>query len=244
MGVFDLSQIREFAMPVAQHEMGHFVAATVLGFSTGDVEIVMYGFSSHRGGAAINLGHGFNSLQELEKYIIARIQVLYAGCVAQSLSLQPVIEINEEKAVSLLHGDAGKDDYSKGRELFQVLRGIRYPDDNLTDQPKVQAQLDQLDNELWVLTTTLVSTHAKAIVGLARNLAGRVTDFNVPAKLTASDLDALSEVQKLKTNATAFSMSAESGYSSEVSASIYELASDLREVGMIDTPDGALIHGK
>ncbi len=193
-----MEYIRELAIPLARHEMGHYVTATVMGFKTGQVQIELLKFNGRKGGSVIHLGHGHRSLAGLEKYLIARVQVLYAGALAEALPLYPDFKVDNEKALKVIHGEGGKDDHSKARELIHVLRGIRHPEDDLSDENAVQNQLTEIDEELWKLARDNVERHSEAIVGLASNLADRVKALAQVATITEGEFASYSRVQELR----------------------------------------------
>jgi ATP-dependent Zn protease len=76
---------RQRIMPVAQHEVGHFVAARVLRFRTVGISVEMLPKGGHAGGAEITLSEALHSLEETKEYLRRRVQVLYAGALAQTL---------------------------------------------------------------------------------------------------------------------------------------------------------------
>ncbi len=69
--------LRDLARRVAQHEMGHYVVARLLGFQTGDVFIEIIGpIDGHWAGAEVILAEQLLSLQDVRCYLRRRIQVL------------------------------------------------------------------------------------------------------------------------------------------------------------------------
>ncbi len=185
--------LRELARTVAQHEMGHYVVARLLGFRTSDVSIELTGpINGHRGEAAVILGAPIRTLEEAGSYLRRRIQVLYAGVLAETLPPRqsPTKGVNEKEAIKILKtpGNGAEQDYAKARELIQMLRNIEHPEDAIEDD-ELQQQVTALDLELWSSSIDLVQTHEDLIVGLAINLVDRVQRINERIVLSASALD-------------------------------------------------------
>jgi hypothetical protein len=65
---------------VARHESGHLIVARSLGFPTGDIVL-----TTTEGGSEIDLYPSLPSLDDVKDFIEARIKVLYAGALAESL---------------------------------------------------------------------------------------------------------------------------------------------------------------
>ena len=55
------SAVREHALQIAHHEMGHYVVARALGFATGGVTLSVTMDLRHQGGAAITLARPISS---------------------------------------------------------------------------------------------------------------------------------------------------------------------------------------
>jgi hypothetical protein len=64
-----------------RHECGHLIIARSLGFSTGGIKL-----SPTEAGASIDLLLSLKSLDEVLEFIERRVQVLYAGSLAESLN--------------------------------------------------------------------------------------------------------------------------------------------------------------
>jgi ATP-dependent Zn protease len=66
---------------VAMHESGHYVVGEVLGFAMRSLRFERDGNAGSEGGFMRTL----KSINEVKELIEQRIQVLYAGCLAESL---------------------------------------------------------------------------------------------------------------------------------------------------------------
>lgn len=127
-----------------------------------------------------------NNLDDVKDYLDRRIQVLFAGSLAQSLTPSGVVD--EDKANGFLNINA-KDAYSKARELIHLLRSITYPLSN--DLLEVQAQLTRVYDDSWKKAIRAVQRDYKLIKGLGRNLSSKIIQSGREARLLAADLDAL-----------------------------------------------------
>jgi hypothetical protein len=178
---------RDWIVPIAQHEVGHYVSARVLGFRTGPISLTVFDFNrAHHATAEITLFCALRDLQSIEDYLERRIIVLYSGALAESLSNGQVD--NAIATESLTKGGA-KSDFDKVRELIQTLRNIRFPD--ATIEEEVQANLDALANQLWNKAGEIVTADSAIIEGLGRRLAGDLTHTNEKVTLSHDELEGL-----------------------------------------------------
>lgn len=191
--------LKDLARRVAQHEMGHYVVATVLGFRCGDVSLEISG-NGHKGGASVDLPTSTGSLTETMSYLERRVQVLFAGAAAETMrSTSPDKRVNQEQAIEILRrpGQGAEQDHAKVRELIHVLRNIGHPDTDSADHVTVQAELDAIDLDLWLRAIALVERHASAICGLASSLAEQLTHVGKCVTLEKGYLEALPGVRNL-----------------------------------------------
>lgn len=77
---------QDFAIRVAEREMGHYVAARALGFRTGDVSVVLTGpMGDRHGTVAVTLPTAAGSIDQIADYLRRHVIVLFAGAVAETL---------------------------------------------------------------------------------------------------------------------------------------------------------------
>ncbi|WP_178122614.1 peptidase M41 [Pseudomonas izuensis] len=197
--------VREHALPIANHEMGHYVVARALGFETGGVTLTVTMDLRHKGGACITLSRSISSLQAMREYLEARIMVLYAGAMAQTL---PTVQarkkcVDQSKAAAILNGAFGAEkDEAKIRELRQLLRNITYPDTDPVSSDSVTTELKSIHDGLWLRTQEIVEALAGTITDLGQELVERmvlVEHWGMPAGtfevvLTREVLDRLAPV--------------------------------------------------
>jgi hypothetical protein len=177
------------ALQIARHECGHYIAARVLGFKTGFCSIQLDFPNGHRGESEIILRASLRTSEDLRSYIERRVQVLYAGTLAEALEGS---EINNNKALELIKV-GGDQDHAKVRELVNLLRNHLFPD---TPLESTQNELDQIDQDLWNRATELVLREREIIQGLAARLASEVKGFSVRAELSVNELDKLPALVK------------------------------------------------
>lgn len=195
--------LRQLAQRVAQHEMGHYVVARALGFQTGEVSVEVIGpLLGHNAGSTITVPQNLATFDDLRTYLQRRILVLYAGGLAETLVFSaPEKRVNAQEAHGIIIApDKGaKDDYTKIRELTHVLRNVSENPSDTKDDIATQAQLNAIGLKLWQRAIELVELHADVILGLAGNLAGRVTKTKEKFVLAADYLENLPGVKGIST---------------------------------------------
>ena len=119
--------VRDRALQIAHHEMGHYVVARALGFETGGVTLTVTKDLRHQGGASITLVRPISSMEAMTEHLEARMMVLLAGAMAQTLPSKPSAEkrVDKRQATAILKGEQGAEqDYAKIRELQHLLRNL------------------------------------------------------------------------------------------------------------------------
>lgn len=167
------SAVREHALQIAHHEMGHYVVARTLGFATGGVTLAVTMDLRHHGGAAITLAKPIASMTVMKAHLEARMMVLFAGVMAQTLSSAGV---DKPKAIAILKGALGAEhDYAKVKELRHLLRNISYPETDAGSAERIATELKTLTDRVWDRTQTLVEDQADTIIELGRLLVDGMT---------------------------------------------------------------------
>ncbi|HEF4759695.1 TPA: peptidase M41 [Pseudomonas putida] len=169
--------VRDHALQIAHHEMGHYIVARALGFETGGVTLMVTMDLRHKGGACITLARSTSSLQALQAYLEARIMVLYAGAMAQTLPCAQAREkrVDPSKAAAILNGAFGAEkDEAKIRELRQLLRNITCPETDPLSSDSVTSELKAIHDRLWSRTQAIVEALAGTIAELGQALVDRM----------------------------------------------------------------------
>ncbi|WP_433737452.1 peptidase M41 [Pseudomonas putida] len=169
--------VRDHALQIANHEMGHYVVARALGFEAGGVTLSVSMDLRHKGGASITLARSITSLQAMKAYLEARIMVLYAGAMAQTLPCTQARKkrVDQSKAAAILNGAFGAEkDEAKIRELRQLLRNITCPDTDPASSDCITAELTVIHDRLWLRTQEIVEALAGTITELAKALVDRM----------------------------------------------------------------------
>lgn len=178
-------------IPIGQHEAGHYIVARALGFRTEGLEIEMLDRSgSHRAGSGFDPVRAIRDLRDARQYLQDRVQVLYAGALAQFLSNGKV----DEDAASEFFNTDGRQDKAIATTLINILRNIRYPD--TTDKAEVESQVREISDDLWGRTRDLVERDSELISGLGRRIASDVKSTRQPVKLSEDYLKTLPAMQK------------------------------------------------
>ena len=162
--------IRDHAWQIAHHEVGHYVMARALGFATGGVTLAVTMDLRHQGGASINLARSISSMEAVKEHLEARIMVLLAGAMAQTLPSKPTAakRVDKSKAIAILKGEQGAEqDYAKVRELQHLLRNIAYPDTDPASGERIAAELKEMTDRLWLRTQKIIEDQAETIAELA-----------------------------------------------------------------------------
>lgn len=165
--------LRDYALQIANHEMAHYVVARSLGFETGDVTLKVTMALTHHGGSSITLTRSISSIEEMKEHLEARMMVLFAGAMGQTLRPKhsPEKRIDEPKAGAILKGEFGAEqDYAKIRELRYLLRNISYPDTDPASSASIIAELTEINDRLWLRTKKIVEELADTITGLGEAL--------------------------------------------------------------------------
>ena len=202
--------LRDYALQIANHEMGHYVVARALGFETGDVTLKVTMGLTHHGGASITLTRSISSIDAMKEHLEARIMVLFAGAMAQTLPPKhsPEKRVDKSKAAAILNGEFGAEqDHAKIRELRYLLRNIAFPDTDPASSDSIIAELTDINDRLWLRTQQIVEELADTIIGLAGLLVERmvmVEQWGRPADtyevvLAGEMLERLGPVQAIPT---------------------------------------------
>lgn len=200
--------LRDYALQIANHEMGHYVVARALGFGTGDVTLKVTMSLTHHGGASITLTRSISSIDAMKEHLEARIMVLFAGAMGQTLPAKhsPEKRVDKSKAAAILKGEFGAEqDYAKIRELRYLLRNISYPDTDPASSDSIIAELTEINDRLWLRTQQIVEALADAITGLAGVLVDRMVLVDLWGRagdsyevvLTGEVLEGLQQVQAI-----------------------------------------------
>lgn len=169
--------VRDRALQIAHHEMGHYVVARALGFTTGGVTLSVTMDLRHKGRATINLVRPLSSMDAMRAYLEARIIMLFAGAMAQTLPSAPVgaKRVNLSDAAAILNGAHGAEqDDAKIRELRHLLRNITYPDTGLTSPDRIATELKAINDRLWLRAQEMVEALAESITGLGAAMVDRM----------------------------------------------------------------------
>lgn len=172
---------------ICRHEAGHYVIGRCLGFKLDYITIELLNVvGAHNGEAAVTLPQPIATLDTLRIYAENRVQMLYAGSLAQALGPSG---INNKTAVDILKNQGGKSDYDKVRELVHIIRNIKYPSDS-TDT-EAQAHLTEIDGDLFCRATELVNAEAPTITGLGRRIASEIQEMRHKYTIAAATINNL-----------------------------------------------------
>lgn len=157
-----------------RHELGHWIVARELGFKIGDIKLNIFN-NGHNGSSKIFPEPFIDTIDELEKYLINRICVLYAGVISQLIFLDEKLR-TAEKSAYLLNTYAA-DDHGKIMELIFILRAVRYEKHKISEKYEI-IQKQDIVNEIWNKCYKIIEEKKKDIEHLTRKIEKEVTILN------------------------------------------------------------------
>jgi hypothetical protein len=145
------------------------------------------------GGSGIILREDIEALADVISYLERRIQVCWAGLVAEALNTHQK-KVDRAEACELRGKEVGRADHRIARELLHLLRNLRYQ----TLDGDHATQLRTLKDELWNKAIALVEQDTEVIAGLSGNLTERIirSGEGVQAVFPAEEIEALPAVQE------------------------------------------------
>ncbi|WP_339430483.1 hypothetical protein [Pseudomonas sp. EA_65y_Pfl2_P78] len=196
---------RERARTLAQHEIGHYVVAKVMGFGTGEVTVELTESGGHKAGAEVFLDLPITDIGAVVSYLERRVVVLFAGALAETLPPCHEMQnrgVNNEKACEIFHSPimGAFQDSVRTSEALIMLRSVLNQAPCSLDE--VDRQISAIGNRLWARTTNLVEQFEDVIVGVAGRLTQELkvsgSIFN-PIIRASLSLETLSNIPDLQT---------------------------------------------
>jgi len=176
---------RERVSKICRHELGHFFVAQQLGFKTNDLNLVFQRFQGHKGAAGLepNLP-GILEITDIINYLESRIMILFAGVIAEAINSEG--KYDNDYALHQWRNDGGVQDHAKIRELVFLLRGIKHP--NTVDNEEIQAQLNEIDQNLIQRTGELILLNIELIHQVAGQMADRIKMYETPYTFSNAEI--------------------------------------------------------
>jgi len=176
---------------VCMHEAAHIVIANLYSYGCIDMSITFSNFE-HSGAAEIDLfKRDIDTFEKLESHLRERIQILYAGVIAESINLETE-EHDMKYALDQWKNGGGVDDHKKIRELTRIYRNFKYPKTDSSEN--AVKELKELDDELITITGNLVFEHLDKIKSLADKIFAKVNRYDQIFSLSKDEIaDALKE---------------------------------------------------
>ena len=162
----------------------------MLGFQTGYCAVTVNIQDGHRGESEITLPTPLRSVADTISYFERRVQVLYAGALAESLRDNT---IDNKQAITNIR-EGGASDHGKAKELIHIIRDLLHPDTTAED---TQPELDSIDLRLWNAAAKVVFAEKACIEKLAFKLVAKVEQYDQRAELSRTDIVGIRELQKL-----------------------------------------------
>ncbi|EJL7016487.1 hypothetical protein NMT49_003429 [Vibrio cholerae] len=166
---------------VIYHEVGHWLVAKTLGFGVGSIKIRVDANSrgfGHAGSSHVDIHPSLNNVNDVEKYLLDRLSILWGGIASQTV-------VDKRDWEKILSTDA-ESDYNKTRELAYILRGLRYPSANTAEMEL--EQIDQITDETYQIAVSIINNNEKAWNNIAKNITSVVAKRNHDYEFTREQL--------------------------------------------------------
>ncbi len=188
--LFDQDRIKK----ICNHEVGHYITSRELLFKTHGITAQFQLPNRHSGEAGIEPWQSsISTLKGLEEYLERRIQVLYAGAIAEAMDING--NYNSDFALKEWRTGGSVNDHAKIRELTHVLRNIKYPE--TTDEKNAQTELDTIDGSLISKAGYLVHERIELVHGIGDMLFQKVKSYNVKYELTEVEIEKVKQIREL-----------------------------------------------
>lgn len=187
---YDLSRLEK----VCIHEAGHYIVSRELKFKTDGITVTIH----HRKG---HIGESFfepwkpliKNLEGLRLYLEHRIQILYAGVIAESMDVNGVYD--SENAHKEWEEGGGRIDFVKATELIHTLRNIKHPD--TIDESTAQEELTSIDNELINASGSIILDRIKLTYEIGNKLKSKVEEYSKEYTLSEDEINEITSVKDL-----------------------------------------------
>jgi len=183
---------KERYLPIALHEAGHFVAATFLGFKTGDIHFTIIADNKHKAYSDICSDKPFNILKEDLDYCVRRVQVLYAGALAETLINGKI----DKKRIKEIFVQTARNDYSKIQELISNIRNIDFP--LSTNDEEIKYNFNKIDKKLKDKAVKIVQENKDVILEIGFKLLDGLTDYKKEFILDNNCLNSMPKIIEIK----------------------------------------------
>jgi hypothetical protein len=176
---------------LANHEAGHYFLTRLFGFRPSVIKLKITDFNSHAGYADVDLNMPVRTLEEVVDYCEKRIQILYAGALAEALTNDKV----DNSRLSGIWKQGGKSDCEKVRELIRFIRNIKYPESKTNEQ--IQNDLDHIEADLLTKAGTLIEEHAPLINGMGGMLFEKLQNYGIEYSVTEEEFKTIYNYRKM-----------------------------------------------
>ena len=168
-------QDKKRAERICIHEAGHLITSKLYGFKTNGISILINQRIGHSGEATIILPmENITGNDKLIDYLEKRIQILYAGVIAQFTDIDK--NFDNENALKEWRNGGGMVDYAKVRELVHVIRNIKFP--NTYIEKEQQNELDLIDNEIFIKTVKLIKDKIEIIHNIGYTIKNKIIEYD------------------------------------------------------------------
>ena len=180
--------LRGTVRKVARHEVGHMIAAKVVGFKTGPIKLEFTDLrGGHLGEAEINMSRPLRTTDETIQYLNDRVVALWAGAISEAFVGEvSSFDTKLKAACESLNNGGGIQDHAKARELVNLLRNLRFLENKT--EVEHQDELNIIEQEVWQRAVQLVQAEEKLIATIALQLANMVEFTSTKYTLSTEEI--------------------------------------------------------
>ncbi|ERM12985.1 hypothetical protein [Pantoea ananatis] len=176
--------LKSYALPICQHEAGHYIASNALGFKTGGIKIkIGSSLKWHEASSLVFLNKPVTNFSGVKKYLTHRIAILCAGVIAQSVENG---EINISKSHEIWEDSASKNDRDKIDECMALLSNVAYPTD--ATKKELNKRMQSLLKESWTLASRIVLENIDVLTGISNTIFMKIERCDINYEVNAEDL--------------------------------------------------------
>lgn len=174
---------------IANHEAGHYVVATVLGFRLGNIKLQIFKSKKfhHKASVDIFVDEPLINMDSVLAFCERRVQVLYAGAIAETL-LNGNIDMQRVKNIL---EDSAKRDFDKIWVFNRIINNIKNANAITADEKHNGNLALLIDNELKRKSQNLVLQNKDVILEIGEKLIEGITDDNKEYCLAKQEINSL-----------------------------------------------------
>ena len=168
----------ETLRPIVTHEVGHWITARKLGFTTGGIQFDKE-HPEDSGSTKIFPMPKFETLDDVESYCMKRLAVLCAGMISEVLFRNPnspeITDSDLIQEAQKLVDESGVDDTGKIKELIFIVRGIKFQNEEISLETEC-SQCQEITNLCFENARQIIRENAGASRFIIKRLCEEICD--------------------------------------------------------------------